>query len=487
MYQRHDFGMPPAGGGGAAAALTAPTMFPRFGPIDARPRPRFELAVDLGADIGAWRWWRGLVTLAAMVAALAHVAPAPLRIAPSPAPFGPVLAPAERAELRAIGIAPVADGADSGERLAPGARALPLATTPERPRIDLQLVLRGGDGLARALVRAGADPGDAARAATLVAAAAPALADGTRVTVTLGPRAGAGTARPIARAALRATLGLAVTLRRTGAGLVLDRTPIAVDDTPLRVSAPIGESLYHALRGAGVPLPVLADYLKAIAAHVSLDEIAPGDDFELVMAHRRAATGESEPGRLLYAGLGHGGERLRLLRWTVAGREGWFDASGAGARREGLSLPVNGRLTSGFGMRFHPILGYSRMHQGIDLAAPAGTPIVAASDGVVSFAGWHGGHGNYVRVAHSGGMATGYGHMMRFTVGAGQSVRQGQLIGYVGSTGLSTGPHCHFEVFRNGVAIDPTGAHLASGTRIAAPDLTRFRATLARYETLPLG
>jgi murein DD-endopeptidase MepM/ murein hydrolase activator NlpD len=171
----------------------------------------------------------------------------------------------------------------------------------------------------------------------------------------------------------------------------------------------------------------------------------------------------------------------------VAGREQWFDAAGAGQKRAGFAMPVNGRVTSGFGMRFHPILGYSRMHQGIDLAAPAGTPIVAASDGVVRFAGWHGGHGNYVLVAHAGGLATGYGHMSRIVAAPGEQVSQGELIGYVGATGLATGPHLHFEVFRGGVAIDPAGANFAATSQIAGADLAAFRARLARLTTLPAG
>ena len=119
-----------------------------------------------------------------------------------------------------------------------------------------------------------------------------------------------------------------------------------------------------------------------------------------------------------------------------------------------------GGVTSGFGMRFHPILNYSRMHQGVDLRASYGTPIVAVSDGRVEFAGWHGGHGNAVELNHGGGMETLYGHMSRIAVRAGESVRRGAVIGYVGSTGLSTGPHLHFEVHRNGVAVNPLGADL---------------------------
>ena len=120
------------------------------------------------------------------------------------------------------------------------------------------------------------------------------------------------------------------------------------------------------------------------------------------------------------------------------------------------------------------------MHQGIDYGAPMGSPIDAATDGVVSFAGWHGGHGNYVQIRHAGGLGTGYAHMSRIIAHAGEHVRAGQLIGYVGSTGLSTGPHLHFEVFRNNVAVNPSSVKFTQAAQLAGGELQRFKATLAR-------
>ena len=146
-----------------------------------------------------------------------------------------------------------------------------------------------------------------------------------------------------------------------------------------------------------------------------------------------------------------------------------------------MKMPVQGaHQTSSYGMRFHPILGYSRMHQGIDYGAPMGAPIVAATDGTVSFSGWHGGHGNYVQIRHAGNMGTGYAHMSRIIAHVGDHVRAGQLIGYVGSTGLSTGPHLHFEVFKNNVAINPAGVKFTQAAQLGGSDLSRFKATLAR-------
>ena len=206
-----------------------------------------------------------------------------------------------------------------------------------------------------------------------------------------------------------------------------------------------------------------------------------GDHFDLVVAHRRAATGETETGGLLYAGLQQAKRKLSLLKWTIAGKESWYDAAGVGQQRQGkMMMPVQGHVTSSFGMRYHPILGYSRMHQGIDYGAPMGSPIEAATDGVISFAGWHGGHGNYVQIRHAGGLGTGYAHMSRIAVRPGTHVRAGQIIGYVGSTGLSTGPHLHFEVFRNNVAVNPLSVKFTQAAQLAGSELQRFKATLAR-------
>ena len=491
MYQHEDQGFGQAGGTGGAIALTIPTFgrAPVF-PLRARPRPlltNFDLVVDLGSRIGSPEWLRGLATLGAMLIALVHVAPGPVAL-PGSSPA--VLAPAEQDEMRAIGLAPAAYGADSGRRIAPTDRAEPLTSTPERPRLDLVATMGTGDGFVRMLEREGASSADAAAAGALVARAMSVgdIAAGTRIAITFGRRSDRRAERPLDALSFRARFDLALALRRDGGRLMLDATPIAVDATPLRIAGLVGGSLYHAARSAGAPANLVADYLRAIAPHIDIDDIGADDRFDLVMEHRRAATGEVETGRLLYAGLQHGHKHLQLLRWTLGGREQWFDAAGVGERHEGFTMPVSGaHLTSGFGMRFHPILGFSRMHQGVDLAAPYGTPIVAASDGVVRFVGWHGGHGNFVQIAHAGGMGTGYAHMSRFVVSAGTSVRQGQLIGYVGTTGLSTGPHLHFEVYRNGTPIDPASADFATTSQIAGADLTRFRTMLARLTALMPG
>ena len=230
-------------------------------------------------------------------------------------------------------------------------------------------------------------------------------------------------------------------------------------------------------------MSAVQSYLRVLDTQLSVGrDVRAGDEFDIIVAHRRAETGEVEVGELLYAGLIRDGRpRLRMLPWTVGGREQWFEASGVGQQRQGLAMPVNGRITSQFGSRRHPILGYRRMHAGMDFGAPYGAPIYAVTDGTVNYAGYNGGYGRYVRLNHGGGMGSGYAHMSRIAVRSGQSVRRGQVIGYVGSTGLSTGPHLHYELYRNGAAINPaSSASPPNNLRRVPPSAARVASSRRR-------
>ena len=177
-----------------------------------------------------------------------------------------------------------------------------------------------------------------------------------------------------------------------------------------------------------------------------------------------------------------GRPRLQLLRWGSDGQ--FYEASGIGKQRSNQFAPVAGRMTSRYGMRRHPILGYRRMHSGVDFAARHGSPIFAVSDGVVSYSGRHGGHGKYVRLEHGGGVGTGYAHMSRIAVSSGTRVRAGQVIGYVGSTGLSTGPHLHFEVYRNGRKVNPLSVRFTVRNEVDKNELSAFKARLAELRAV---
>ena len=243
----------------------------------------------------------------------------------------------------------------------------------------------------------------------------------------------------------------------------------------IRASGRIGSNLTDSLQQARVPERIGREYVAVLARAIPLAEgLSVEDKFDLVYE-------PGAKGRLLYVGLDRVARAdVELLKWTDGRQMLWINGDGVGgSTSQGMRMPVNGRVTSGFGSRFHPILGYVRMHAGLDLAAAYGSPIVAAADGRVVSAGWAGGYGNLVRIAHAGGLQTMYGHMSRIAARSGESVRQGQLIGYVGSTGLSTGPHLHYEVLKNGRPVNPASVKLAAApAQLQGEKLHAFQSAL---------
>lgn len=442
---------------------------------------RRALALDLAEDVGSGAWFRGLGMLVGLIVLAIMFWPrfAPLEAAPLVS-----LDEASQVEFRAQAVRTFAMGAAQGRHFASTDAVTRLAAAPERPEIQLTATIGENDSLPRMLQRAGVGSGDAGQVAAMVASAVPLtdIAPGTRFSITLGARSNASEPRPLTAIGFRPRFDLALSINRKGGGLVLARRPIAVDVTPLRIQGLVGSSLYRSARAAGAPLSAVQDYLRAIDQAIPFDEIAPTDMFDLVVDYKHAADGEGEAGNLLYAGVVRSGQpRAQLLRW---GADGSFtslaDLSGSGQTDQGFfGSPVNGHLTSGYGMRRHPILGYVRMHAGVDFAASWGSPIYAVTDGRVQYAGWHGGHGNYVRLDHGGGIATGYGHMSRIGVAPGMAVRRGQIIGYVGSTGLSTGAHLHYEVYRGGQTVDPFSVRMVQRRQAVDPkQLAAFKARL---------
>lgn len=248
-------------------------------------------------------------------------------------------------------------------------------------------------------------------------------------------------------------------------------------------SGVIRSSLYEAALAAGIPLPVLSDAIKAFSYDVDFQrDLKRGDRFEIVYErYLDERGGNARPGNVLYAGLRVGGKLLQVYRHAEkSGEADFYDRNGKSVRKALMRTPIDGaRLTSGFGMRMHPLLGYSRMHRGVDFGAPTGTPIMAAGHGVVVEMGVKGGYGNYVRIKHNDEYATAYGHMSRYGRGLkiGQRVQQGQIIGYVGMTGTATGPHLHYEVVRRNDQINPLSVKTVGGRILSGPELRQFHVT----------
>ena len=440
-----------------------------------------DLVVDLAEEPLSGRWWRGAATLSVLCALVAVIAPTPFE--PLPAAQMETVGPAEAKQYRDMAISPLSEGSRTSGRMDANALVRPLAEAPDRPFIELFAKLGQGDSLAQLLDRSGVSYAQISEAGRLISTVAPrGVPPGTSVSVKLGRRAPSGL-RPIERIAFRAGLDLNVTLTAGAGGLQIQAAKIAVDQRPLRIRGRVGDGLYWALRASGVSPQAAGEYLRAIGGQLDVGEgIGPDDRFDLIIANRRAATGESQEGPLLYAAIDRmAGTDVRLMKWTVGGRTDWVDANGAGrSSAAAMAWPVAGRITSGFGLRVHPILRFARMHRGIDFGAGYGAPIVAAADGQVTRAGWAGGYGRQVRLAHASGISTSYSHMSRLVVEPGSFVHQGQLIGYVGSSGLSTGPHLHYEVYRNGAAVNPLSVKFASRALLEGPELDRFKAHLAR-------
>jgi murein DD-endopeptidase MepM/ murein hydrolase activator NlpD len=277
----------------------------------------------------------------------------------------------------------------------------------------------------------------------------------------------AATALPSHRpASARQVAGHAQPILRTALSAPVARNqmpPAREEDIAARrFSGRVGNDLTRSLLAAGVPDAQGRQYVAVLGRAIPLaNGLSVDDKFDLVV--ERLSDGRL--GQLLYVGLDRVARAdVELMKWTDGKRMIWVNADGVGGEgSSALGRPVNGRMTSPFGERFHPILGYMRFHKGVDLAAAAGTPIVAAADGRVLSAGWAGGYGRAVTIAHAGGIETRYGHMSRLAAYAGELVHRGEVIGYVGSSGLSTGPHLHFEVTRYGQAVNPMTAKLIAG------------------------
>jgi murein DD-endopeptidase MepM/ murein hydrolase activator NlpD len=281
----------------------------------------------------------------------------------------------------------------------------------------------------------------------------------------------------------------AITLSRTFDGaLRLRELEEEVRDETTVAQGEMKGSLYESALKAGADPGLTAEVVKLFGHKLDFSrDIQPGDGFRMVFDRKVSESGRTiETGELLYAEIGAKGRVNRFYRFVHDGEAEYFDEDGKNTKGFLLKTPIDGaRITSNFGARRHPILGYTRMHPGIDFGAPKGTPVYAAGDGVVERAGWAGGYGNFVKIGHTSGWETGYGHLSKILVRAGQRVRQGQIVALVGSTGLSTGPHLHYEISLKGTKINPKGAKVPQGgSELGGAQLAAFKMQKGRLDGL---
>lgn len=259
---------------------------------------------------------------------------------------------------------------------------------------------------------------------------------------------------------------------------------------PARFAAEVRSSLYQAARDQGLPISVLMKLIRVYSYDVDFQrDLRSGDRVEILYEEKTTPEGRRvEAGDILYAAIRTNDRTLRVYRHeTQDGNARFFDSEGNSVRKALMVTPIDGAaISSGYGMRKHPILGYNKMHKGLDFAAPKGTPIMAGGDGVVTYAGPRGSYGNYVHIRHPNNYETVYAHMSRHADGikSGKRVKQGETIGYVGSTGRSTGPHLHYEIRHAGKSIDPSTLKAPPGRGLEGDEMQRFLATKGHLENL---
>ncbi len=370
------------------------------------------------------------------------------------------------------------------------------APLPEEDTDEISVTLNPGDTLRSILLAHGATDAEAGEILTALARGSdvPELHAGEEVRLTIAQAGDSERHRPV-RVSLPTSSGVPTTVALAASGF--QRMATALSPATLRPTQGSGSrqgpraNVYDALYETGmdleVPKPLITELVRIFAFDVDYQRTtSAGDSLEVFYTDAADDAEETEP-EILYASLTTRGETYTFYRFRTPddGAIDYYDPSGKSARKFLLRKPVpNAVFTSGFGMRRHPILGYSRMHTGIDWAARIGTPIIAAGNGTVVRAGWSSGYGKRTEIQHANGYLTTYNHQSQILVKEGQYVHQGQVIGKVGSTGGSTGPHCHFEVKVNGRFVDPMRIRLPRGRVLDGRVLASFEKEKARIDAL---
>ena len=394
-----------------------------------------------------------------------------------------VVAPAPTTSASAPDLDPTAIAALETRAFA-AASARPGLADPQ----NVLVKLKPGETVAQAVVRLGVAAEDA-QAAGQTLAQANVRAIASFQAAIAKPLSGSGAARLIGLT-LRTSPASSLTLSRSYDGAMkLRELQERVSDETTVAHGRVAGSLFQSAAALGATSQVTNQVVKQFQHRLDFSrDITSGDQFTMVFDRRVSESGRTvEIGHLLFASLQAHGKWVSLYRFDHGGKTEYFDETGKNIRGLLLRTPVDGaHMTSTFGMRLHPILGFMRMHQGIDFGASMGTPVLAAGDGVVVEARRWGGYGNWLRIRHSGGWDTGYGHLSHYARGvhAGTVVHQGEVVAYVGSTGNSTGPHLHYETWFNGKRMNPVGAKVPQGTILSGRDLAAFKVVKAQVDAM---
>ena len=342
--------------------------------------------------------------------------------------------------------------------------------------------VRRGDTLGAIMKRLGI-PGDEAHAANEALRGVfdvRRLRPGQRLTFVHRPEAGDG-GGVLRSVEIEASAERSVVVaRQAGGGFAARTTYNRLERRLARARATIRSSLYEAGLKARLPPRILHRLIGIYSWDVDFQrEVQPGDSFDVAFERlHREDGGFAADGEIVSCALTRGGREHRLYRYEFApGRFDYFDRRGRSARKPLMRTPIDGgRLTSGYGRRKHPVLGYTHVHRGVDFAAPRGTPVYAAGDGRIVRMGWNGAYGRYLRIRHDARYDTAYAHLHAFRRGLrpGARIAQGQVIGYVGSTGRTTGPHLHYEVLVGGRRVNPLRVKLPSGHVLRGEALAAF-------------
>jgi murein DD-endopeptidase MepM/ murein hydrolase activator NlpD len=254
-----------------------------------------------------------------------------------------------------------------------------------------------------------------------------------------------------------------------------------VETRQVKVHGTIQDTLYGSAQEAGLPASVLASLIKLYSYDVDFQrDIKKGNSFTVLFEEIVDTDSEKvvEYGNITYAQMDINNESLEAYRYLASdGEARYYDALGRSIEKSLLKTPMDGaKVTSGFGNRRHPILGFNRMHKGIDFGAPAGTPVYAAGDGKITFLGRNGNYGNYIKITHRENYASAYAHLKGFKSGLKKNspVRQGDIIGYVGTTGMSTGPHLHYELLLSNRQVNPLSIKSVPGDKLSGSKFARF-------------